>query len=178
MTRTMIDRFIPADFLTSNYYIFGQLKVAHSGLMGMFSDTTTSYLEVDDASIARIVKSDKVINYASTMWIVKSQIVAVCLNRKDYIGVQALARGGYTRLISYPMQITTPVYEITGTLQWAGRLEFTALMTEGTNDFFTIYNAVLKAALFPSLHIESPIMLLNRQYIDTCVPLKRNPVEE
>ena len=55
MQNTLTHRFLPVDFLTSNHYIFGQLKVANTGLMGLLSDPNSSYIEVNDASIARIL---------------------------------------------------------------------------------------------------------------------------
>jgi hypothetical protein len=170
-------RLIPAEFLTTHHYIFGQCKVPQSGLMGMLSDPTSSYLEMNDASIALIYKPDKVINYAPVLWNVKSQLVAVCLNKRDYIGLQGIMRGGYTRLIPYPVQITTPTYDITGILEWSGRFEFSALMHEGTNAFFILYDASLSAPLVPALHIESPATLVNRVFLETLIVLKKAPHE-
>jgi hypothetical protein len=166
-------RLIPADFLTTHHYIFGQLKVIQSGLMGMLSDTTSSYLEMTEASMALIYKPDKVINYAPQIYLVRSQVVVVGLNKREYLGLQGVMRSGYQRLFPYPVQITTPSYDITGTLEWSGRLEFSALMSEGTNAFLMIYDARLSAPLFPALHLEAPVMLLNRNFLDTMVVLRK-----
>ncbi|MBN2147396.1 MAG: hypothetical protein JW726_08405 [Anaerolineales bacterium] len=177
MVQPLSARLIPAEFLTANYYILGQLKVLQSGLMGMMSDPHSSYMEISEASISHVYKPDKVINYAPVLFVVKAQVVAVCLNKREYVGMHGVSRGGYMRLIPYPVQITTPTYEIHGTLEWAGRFEFSALMSEGTNAFFMLYDAVVKAPLFPALHIESPAVLMNRTFLDTMVVLKK-PVKE
>ncbi len=170
-------RFIPADLLTNNHYVFGQLKVTHSGLLGMFSDTNNSYIEVDDASLSHVYKPDKVLNYAPVMWMVKSQVVLTCLAKREYVGLQGIMRGGYTRLFPYPTQITTSVYDVTGTLEWSGRFEFSALMSEGTNAFFMLYDVTVTSHLFPALHIEAPAALMNRSYLETLVVLKRSAQE-
>lgn len=174
MVQPAAGRLIPAEFLTTNYYILGQLRVLQSGLMGLMSDPNSSYLEVNEANIAHVYKPDKVINYAPILWLVKAQVVAVCLNKREYIGVHAVGRGGYTRLFPYPVQISTPTYEFQGTLEWAGRFEFSALMSEGTNAFFMLYDATVRAPLFPAFHIESPAILMNRLFLDTLVVVRKS----
>jgi hypothetical protein len=177
MVQSAQGRLIPAEFLTTNHYILGQLRVLQSGLMGLMSDPNSSYLEVNEANIAHIYKPDKVINYAPILWLVKAQTVAVCLNKREYIGLHAISRGGYTRLFPYPVQIYTPTFEFQGVLEWAGRFEFSALMSEGTNAFFMLYDATVRAPLFPSLHLESPAILMNRLFLDSLVVVKKTSQE-
>jgi hypothetical protein len=177
MIQPLINRSIPAEVLTSNHYIFGQIKVTNTGLMGVLSDTNFSYVEVNDASMARILKPDKITDYAPVMWIVKSQLTAVSLSKPDYVGSASLVRGGYTRFSQYPVRLTTPVYEISGTLEWAGRLDFSVVMGEGSNAFLILYDAVVSATLFPALHLECPALLLNRRIVDSMVYQKKTTQE-
>jgi hypothetical protein len=172
MVQPLNTRNIPADFLTTTHYIFGQISVSNTGLLGVLADINVSQVEVHDASIARIVKPDKIINYASNLWMVKRQIVAVSLSKREYIGSSTLLRGGYSRLLEYPVHITSPIYELQGTLQWSGRFDFTAIITEGTNPFLVLYDVKLHAALFPALTIESPAMVFNRNFIDALAMAK------
>ncbi len=173
MVQPLITRNIPADFLTSNHYIFGQVRVSNTGLMGLLSDPNSSGIEVNEASLARILKPDKVINFASAMWVVKEQIIAVSLNKREYVGSSSLVRGGFNRINEYLIQITTPVYEIQGTLEYAGRFEFPAILGDGTNDFLVLYDATLTAALFPAMHQEAQAILINRKFIDSLVNIKK-----
>jgi hypothetical protein len=173
MFQPVLTRNIPAEFFTANHYIFGQIKVSNTGVMGVLSDVNTSYLEVNDASTARIVKPDKIVDYASVMWIVKSFLVAVSLSKPDYVGSATLARGGFTHYSQYPVRVTTPVYEITGILEWAGRLDFSVVIGEGTSAFLILYDAMVNATLFPALHVETPALLLNRRSVDTMVHMKK-----
>ena len=169
MSQPMPNRFIPAEFLTTHHYIFGQLRVTQSGLMGMLSDVSSSYLEMTEASLALIYKPDKVVNYAPLLNMVRSRVVAVTLGKRDYLGMQGVIRSGYQRLYPYPVQITTASYDISGTLDWTARLEFMAVMSEGTNDFLLINSARLTSPLFPALHLEAPVIMVNRTYIETMV---------
>jgi len=175
MVSPITNRLIPAEILTSSHYIFGQIKVIQSGLVGMLTDTTNSFLEVNEASIAPIFKPSSVMNYATQLYMVRSEIAAVSLSKREYLGMQGVMKSGYQRLIQYPVQISTRTYDLTGTLEWSGRFEFSALITEGTSNFFMVYDAVLTAHLYPELRIESPVILLNRNYLETLVITKKVP---
>jgi len=178
MVQSHTVRFLPAEFLTNNHFIFGQIRVSQSGLFGMMSDPSSAYLEIKDASIARIHKPDKVINYTQVLWLVKQQTIAICVNKREYIGSQAVVRSGYTRIIPYDVQIITPDYEITGTLEWSGRFEFSVLMSEGTNAFLILYDVTLSGVLFPNLHIERPAILLNRKFLNSMICQKKATEEQ
>lgn len=172
MVAPLINRNIPADFLTANHYILGQVKVGNTGMVGLLSDVNSRYIEVNDANITRIVKPDKVLDYVQVLWLVKQQIMAVCLSKREYAGSITMIRAGYTRIQPIPVKIITPVYEIQGNIEWSGRLEFSALMSEGTSLYINVFDAVITATLFPSLHIEAPALLLNRNYLDALSVLK------
>jgi hypothetical protein len=178
MVQPLITRNVPAEFLTSNHYVFGQIKVSNTGLMGVLCDMNVSYVEINDASMARIFKPDKIIDYAPVMWIVKTQLTAVILNKPDYVGSASLVRGGFIRYSQFPVRVTTPVYEITGTLEWAGRLDFSVVIGEGSNAFLILYDAVVSASLFPALHLECPALLLNRHSVDSMVYQKKTTPEQ
>lgn len=173
MVQPLITRNIPADFLTVNHYIFGQALATNTGMLGLLCDTTTSFVEMNDVSVARIVKPDKIINYASTMWLVKDRVVCVGLSKPEFIGSASMARAGYIRVYQYPVQLITSVYEIQGTLEWAGRFDFSIVMSEGSNPFLTLYDAKVSASLFPAFNMEMPVMLFNRRFLDSLVYLRR-----
>jgi len=175
MVSPITNRLIPAEILTSSHYIFGQIKVIQSGLVGMLTDTTNSFLEVNEASIAPIYKPSSVMNYATQLYMVRSEIAAVCLSKREYMGMQGVMKGGFQRLIPYSVQISTRTYDLSGTLEWSGRFEFSALLTEGTSNFFMVYDAVLTAPLYPEVKIESPVILLNRNYLETLIVTKKVP---
>ena len=174
MVQPLITRNIPAEILTVNHYIFGQTMVSNTGMLVLLCDSTPAFVELNDASQSRIVKPDKIINYASAMWVVKERVVCVCMSKPEYIGTSSLARSGYTRVYQYPVQITTPVYEIQATMEWAGRFDFTIVMAKDSNPFLTLYDAKISASLFPSFNLEAAVLLFNRKFLDSLVHVKRS----
>ena len=163
---TITSRSIPADFYTPSYRIVGKVMVPNTGLMGLINDQMNSFMEIIDARLARVHMPSKLVDHYEMVRIVKSQIFAIALTRREDIGPQALARGGYVRLNEYDVRIATPVYELQGTLEWAGRFEFSSVMVEGSRDFVPIYNSRLTAVLIPALKVESPAVLFNRRQVD------------
>jgi hypothetical protein len=170
-------RLLPADFYTPSYRIVGKITVPNTGLVGLMNDPTTSFMEVVDARLARAHMPSKLVDHYEVIRIVKSQVFAIALSRREDLGPMALARGGYVRLTEYPIHITTAVYELDGILEWGGRFEFSTIMVEGTRDFVPLYKSVLTAVLIPALKVESPAMLFNRKQVDL-VAQKNHRIEE
>lgn len=165
-TPTITQRAIAADFYTTSYRIVGKVLVSNTGLMGMINDQTNSYMEIVDAHLARVHMPTKLVDHYEVVRIVKAQVFAIALARREDIGPQALARGGYVRLNEYSVQIATPIYELLGTLEWAGRFDFSSIMAEGKREFVPLYKSTLTAVLIPALKVESPAVLFNRRQVD------------
>jgi hypothetical protein len=159
-------RLIPADFLTPGFRVVGKMMVPHTGVIGLMNDPTTSFMEVLNAKLARIHMPTKLVGEYQVVDLVKNNIFAVGLMRREDVGPQALARGGYQNLIKYPIRVTTQVYELEGILEWVGRFDFATVMVEGIRDFVPLYDATLTAILIPQLRIESPAILFNRRQVD------------
>jgi hypothetical protein len=170
-------RLISCDFMTSSYRIVGKTIVSNTGLMGVMNDSTSAFMEIIDAKMARVHMPTKLVDHFEVIRVVKPQVLAVCLTRREDIGPQALARGGYVRLTEYPVRIATQVYELEGTLEWAGRFEFSTIMVEGSREFVPIYNGSLTAILIPTFKIESPAFLFNRRHVDL-LALKSQQVKD
>jgi hypothetical protein len=163
---TPTHRVLAADFLTPSYRVVGKLMVPNTGIVGMVNDPVTSFMEVNDAKLARIHMPTKLVGEYEIIDVVKDNVFAVCLTRREDVGPQALARGGFQNLTKYQIRVTTQVYELDGTLEWTGRFDFATVMVEGTRDFVPLYDAKLTAILIPGLKIESPAILFNRKQVD------------
>jgi hypothetical protein len=159
-------RMLAADFLSLSYRIVGKTMVPNTGAVGIMNDPTTSFIQVLDAKLARIHMPTKLVGEYKVIDLVKSNIFAVCLPRREDVGPKALAHGGYKNVIEYSIRITSQVYEVEGTLEWAGRFDFATVMVEGVRDFVPIYDAKLTAILVPQMRIESPAILFNRRQVD------------
>ncbi len=159
-------RFLPADILTSGYRVVGKIMVASQGAMGIMNDPTHSAIEVNDARMARLHMPTKLVDHFEIVRMMKKQVHAVCMPRREDLGPHALVRGGYTSVVEYPVRITTQMFEIDGTMELPGRFDFTALMAEGSREFVPVFNATLTAILLPNLRVESAGMLVNRRLVD------------
>lgn len=159
-------RFIPADFLVPGYRVVGKALVANTGVMGLMNDTTNSYMEVHDAKLARLHMPTKLVDHFEVVRLVKKQIFAICMGRREDVGPAALARGGFSKVVEYPVRVTSQVYELQGTMEWPGRFDFSSIMSEGTREFIPLYSTILTAILIPSLRIESEAVLFNRSQVD------------
>jgi len=166
MPESITHRMLAADFLTPSYRIVGKISAPNTGLVGVLNDVTTSFMEVLEAKLARIHMPTKLVGEYNVVDLVKSNVFAVCLTRREDVGPQALARGGYQNFFSYPIRVTSQVYELEGKLEWSGRFDFATIMVEGTRDFVPLYDATLTAILIPQLRIESPAILFNRKLVD------------
>jgi len=166
MTGPVSHRLLSADFLTLSYRVVGKILVPNAGMIGMMNDTTSSFMEVVNAKLARIHMPTKLVGEYESIDVVKTNLFAVCLTRREDVGPQALVRGGYQNLVKYKIRVTTQVYELEGTLEWIGRFNFATVIVEGIRNFVPIYNATLTAILIPQLRIESPAILFNRQQVD------------
>jgi hypothetical protein len=159
-------RFLPADILTSGYRVVGKVMITNTGVIGMMNDPTHSSIDVHDARLARLHMPTKLVDHFELTRMMKTQIFAMCLARREDLGPQALVRGGYASTVEYGVRITTQMFEIEGVMELPGRFDFPTLMTEGTREFMPIFNATLTAILLPNLKVESPGMLINRRKVD------------
>ena len=132
----------------------------------MLNDPTRSAVDVSDAHMARLYMPTKLIDHFEVVRMMKKQVHAVCLARREDLGPQAIVRGGYTNIVEYPVRITTQMFEIEGIMELPGRFDFTALMTDGTRDFIPMFNATLTGILIPTLRVESTGILVNRKAVD------------
>jgi hypothetical protein len=130
-------------------------------------------LEVNDARMARLHMPTKLVDHFEIVRMMKKQVHALCMPRREDLGPHALVRGGYTSVVEYPVRITTSMFEIDGTMELPGRFDFTALMAEGSREFVPVFNATLTAILIPNLRVESAGMLINRRLVDVMALLNQ-----
>jgi hypothetical protein len=159
-------RFVLADILTSGYRVAGKIAVTTHGAMGFLNDHTHSTLETHDARMARLHMPTKLVDHFELVRIMKRQIHAVCLSRREDLGPQAIVRGGFTSVTEYSIRLTTSVFEIDGTMELPGRFDFAGLVSDGTREFIPVFNATLTAILIPTLRVQSAGILVNRKLID------------
>lgn len=158
-------RIIPAHILTASYRILGDVKVTNTGMQGLLSDSTHSYIIVTEASLARIHDPDTLVKRVESIRVLKEHIYSASLKRRQDIGPKGLKRAGYQRLYKFDVQITDASYEYDGVLEWYGPFDFSALMAPGGWDFLPLFDAHLRSIKYPGLNVSAPAMILNRKHI-------------
>jgi len=171
-------RFLPADVYTSGYRVVGKIMVSTNGIIGILNDINKSYLELHDARMARIHMPTKLVDHFEVVRLVKSQIFAICVARREDLGPTNVVRGGYSHIAELPAHLTTHVYEIEGKLEVAGRFDFAVMIADKARNFIPIYEAVLTAILIPNLKVESPAVLFNREKVDILALLGQRAKDE
>jgi hypothetical protein len=160
----MANRLASVDLLTHNYRICGQVSISNSGIAGLLNDTTSSYLEINAAQQARIPTYENLNPAPNTVYVLKSNIQAVCLEDREELGPAATR---FSKVNFLPVRFTTVEFEFEGFLEWAGRFEFPMIIAEGLNDYLPLYDASVGGILSPSLLIQSPVIVFNRRRISS-----------
>lgn len=152
--------------------------VSNNGIVGILNDINKSYLEIHDARLARIHMPTKLVDHFEVVRLVKAQIFAICAARREDLGPTNVVRGGYSQVSVLPARLTTNVYELEGKLEVTGRFDFAVMIADRSRNFIPIYEAVLTAILMPSLKVETPAMLFNREKVDLIGLLGQRVKEE
>ena len=149
--------------------------VSTNGIIGILNDINKSYLELHDARLARIHMPTKLVDHFEVVRLVKGQIFAICVSRREDLGPTNIR---YSHVAELPAHLTTQVYEIEGKLEVAGRFDFAVMIADKTRNFLPIYEAVLTAILMPNLKVESPAILFNREKVDILALIGQRAKEE
>src|SRR5512133_2565668 len=171
-------RCLPADVYTSGYRIVGKIMVSTHGILGIMNDITKSNLEIHDARLARIHMPTKLVDHFEVVRLIKDQIFAICVARREDLGPTSVQRGGYTNISVLPARLATHVYELEGKLEVTGRFDFSVMIADKTRNFIPLYEATLTAILIPNLKVESPGLLFNREKVDLLALLGQRVKEE
>jgi len=177
MTSPRTHRFVSVDVLTTSYRIVGKTMISHTGVIGMINNPNSSFLEIHDARLARIHMPTKLADHFETIRLSKERLYTISLSRVEDLGPQSIARGGYAQTNRHASFLTTQNYELEGEIEWQGRFDFSLLMKEGTSDFIPIYDVNITGILIPTLKIESPVALFNRNQVDLFAMSKQRQSE-
>ncbi|MEE9599596.1 MAG: hypothetical protein V3V66_03965, partial [Anaerolineales bacterium] len=79
-------RIIPVHILTASYRIAGTVKVSNTGLFGLLTDSTSSFMSIMDASLGRIHDPDFLVQKLEDIRLVKDQIHSASVKRRQDIG--------------------------------------------------------------------------------------------
>ena len=168
-----VNRTIVANFFTPSYRILGRVQVGSSGLLGLMNDPHTSFLNVQEASMARLHEPKTIADRHEEIRVVKRGLVIVAVSRDADLGTQSQVRGGFGHVGRHPVRAVTGTFELEGELEWSGRFELAVMLAEGVRDFVPLFNATLRAIHYEDLNMTSPAIIFNRQKLDIVRMLDR-----
>jgi hypothetical protein len=164
---------INLDILTQSYRISCRLNVGATGLIGLLNDVNTSIVDLDDAYYSRLLQPAKIVSHLPTAHMSKTNIVLVVLTRRDDLGPQGLARGGFTRLLPVPVLMTTPMFEIHGSVEVVSKFDASELLLGGTGRFINVFGANAMPASNPEIVFSGAVILVNKAAIELVAPVVR-----
>jgi hypothetical protein len=160
------NRLINVDFLTTDYRIVGKVLVGNSGLFGLLTDSTRTFLEVRQAQIAYTHQPNRLVLRLDNALVVKNRIFAACMERREDIGPVAIAHRGYTQYQRYPLHVGVAEFEIKASLEWTGRFDLAAVVAENATNFVPAYSATITSPVLIDFAIQSEAILINFVRID------------
>lgn len=163
---------VTLDILTQNSRISGQAYAGNMGITGILNDKNSSFVEMRASKVARVSSYDTLSQAAGIYYVLKNQIVAVCMEKREDIG---LVSTRFSKIANLPVRVTTSVYEIEGNLEWSGRFEVPMLLANDLSDWIPLFDASLGGIMFSSLFVQAPIILFNRKHLATIVVIGEAP---
>jgi hypothetical protein len=157
---------VSTSVITEHYRVNGMVSVTAAGLIGLLSDPTDSYVEIENASLVRLHRPQEIVAQFGTWGMVKSRIIAVLCERSADLGRITIARAGFQRLLSYRIWASLHGFEMFGILESPGKFDFSAQMFQGNRQFTALFNATLIPVFFPQLVTRAPVILFNRQMVE------------
>lgn len=162
---------INVDFLSQMHRISCRLPVGQSGLVGLLNDNMTSMIEVEDAYFSRLQQPAKIVGHFDATHLLKMNLSLVLVNRREDLGPVGLARGGFSRVVNLPVLVTTPTFEVRGTLEMTGKFDPAELLVGGIGKFIILHNANALATQFPDTPFSGVAVLINRSMVEVIAPV-------
>lgn len=172
------NHFINVDIMTTDYRIVGKVLVGNSGLIGLLSDTTRTFLEVRQSQVAYLHQPTRLSNQFDIAHIKRDKVFAVAAQRREDIGPLSLAHRSYTNYQRYPIHLGMGGYEIDMVMEWTGRFEISALIAENAHSFVPGYQAVIRSNDLSSLVIQSPALMVNFSLMEIIAPAVEKSTEK
>ena len=164
---------INVDLLTPGFRVSCRVNVGPSGLFGLLNDVNTSLIDLEDAYFSRLTHPAKIVSHLDTAHLAKNNLTLVVLGRREDLGPQGLARGGYSRLLPVPVLITTATFEIQGSIDVVTKFDPAELLMGGTGRFINVYNANALMASSPETVFSGAVILVSRLAIEMVAPITK-----
>ena len=164
---------INVDLVTQRFRTSCRVLIGPAALVGLLNDVTTSLIEIEDAYYSRLQEPAKIVSHLDAGYVIKANVSLIILRRREDLGPQGLARGGYTRLLPVPVLVTTTAFEIQGSVEVVNKFDAAELLVGGTGRFMGVYNASAILASNPDTIFSGAVILVNRASIEMIAPMTK-----
>ncbi len=164
---------VNVDFLTDTHRISCRVPVGSPGLITALNDVMHSLIEAEDVYFSRLQQPAKIVAHFESASLNKASVAAVIVNRREDLGPQSIARGGYTRVESLAVTVTTAQFEITGAVEVLKQYDAAELLFGGSARFLPVYKACAVPTQFPESSYAGAVILVNRQMVTLLAPQPR-----
>ncbi len=164
---------VNVDCLTDTHRLSCRVPVGSPGLITVLNDSLHSLLEAEDVYFSRLQQPAKIVSHFEAASLNKTSLALVVVNRREDLGPQGIARGGYSRLEAVPVSISTPQYEVTGTVEVLKQFDPAELLFGGSARFLPVYDACAVPTQFPETFYTGGVILINRLMVTLIALLPR-----
>ena len=164
---------INVDFLTRAHRITCQVEVGNTGLVGLLNDVHSSLFPVRNVYISRLQQPAKIVANFDDAHLVKANLAACLLARREDIGPQSYIRVGAGKAFTSGVLMTTDNFEIRGQVEFTSRLDADAILVGGSGKFTVFYTATAVPIQYPETPFSAPAMFVNRSLATGLGPLPK-----
>jgi hypothetical protein len=162
---------VNVDLVTQNFRTSCRVIIGPTALIVLLNDATTSLIDVEDAYYSRLQEPAKIVSHIDAGYVAKANVSLVILRRREDLGPEGLARGGFKRLLPVPLLVITTAFEIQGSVEVVNKFDPAELLLVGTGRFLSVYNASAVKASNPDTVFSGAVILVNRTSIEMLAPM-------
>jgi hypothetical protein len=166
---TLRRRMLQVDFFTSAHRLSTQMNVYMRPLADQLNDPRVSWIELEMAYISRIERPAEIIADYAISTLRKDQILFAMITGSTDGAVKKLpptaGAGFYARLL-YRAWVATRSFEISGGIEWTGKLDLHALLVTAAERFMPILTATATCTMLPMAPFSAELILVNKDAIE------------
>lgn len=158
---------ISLELFTNAYRVSGRTEVATSGLLSELNNPNTDFLDLEDAYISRIHEPGKIVSsYAHASFRKRNINFIILQDRRDGTVLGApQGRSLFARGRPLHVFLTTPTFEITGTVMHDGQTAPSTVLVHTLGHFQPVFEAEACAAMFPEVTYRGDLILVQKESV-------------
>jgi len=173
-------RMLQVDFFTHAHRLSTQMNVYGRPLADQLNDPRVSWIELEMAYISRIERPAEIIADYAISTLRKDHIMFAMISGSTDGAIKKIAMSSsfYARLL-YRVWVATRSFEVTGAIEWTGKLDLHTLLVANADRFMPVFNATATSTYFPTVRFNAELMLVNKEATEMfCSEEKGKPASQ